>query len=356
MRRSLYDRVAVRRPHHCFFDSDVTSSVRTVWPLAIVAALCLSEVSLAQATLPTEDRAPHRARHIEVSGATLEYLDFGGPRDGSVVLLLPGYGDNAHVYDDLAPRLTDRYRVFALSPRGHGASSTPSSGYSIDAFAEDVRRLLDTLHVSKAVLVGHSIAGRVITRLAVQYPNRVQALVYLDAADAPGDLASRDSILAANPIRRPQPTDSTAAGARRWYAEMFYGFWTTALANSFLSHGTDSTARNRPRLLPALLADAAKHPSQYARTRAPILAINSVKTVDANYPWLRSPKDTEARMRAQRYLDEVLNPWFGRGVAQLQRERPDAHIVTLRGHHYIFLVEEQKVAEELRRFLGGAAR
>ena len=266
-------------------------------------------------------------------------------------MLLPGYGDNGHVYDDLAPRFTDRHRVFALSPRGHGASSTPESGYSIDAFAEDVRILLDTLHAARAVLVGHSIAGRIITQQAVEHPDRVQALVYLDAADAPGDLANRESVLSANPIPRPQPTDSTPAGARRWYAEMFYGFWTTALANSFLSHGTDSAARNRPRLLPGLLADAGNHPSQYARTRAPILAISAVKTIDANYPWLRSTKDTATRARVQGYLDGVLNPWYARGTAQLRRERPDARVVTLRGHHYIFLVEEQHVADELRSFL-----
>src|SRR5689334_23447354 len=191
----------------------LTNSLRRLSASAIAASLCLAETLVAQTQM--EDRAPHQAHRVQVAGATLEYLDFGGPTDNAVVVFLPGYGDNAHVYDDLARRLTDRYRVYALSPRGHGASSTPPVGYTIQVFAEDLRTLLDTLHVSKAVLIGHSVAGRVITDVAVRYPNRVQGLVYLDAADAPGDIAIRDSILAANPIPRPPPTDSTAAGARR---------------------------------------------------------------------------------------------------------------------------------------------
>ena len=131
---------------------------------------------------------------LRLPDATLEYLDFGGPKAGSVLLCLPGYGSSAHIYDDFAPRFTDRFRVFALTPRGQGASSTPDSGYTIATLASDARALLDSLGERSAVLVGHSLSGASITRFGVRWPERTVALVYLDATM---DYADRDRVLAA---------------------------------------------------------------------------------------------------------------------------------------------------------------
>jgi pimeloyl-ACP methyl ester carboxylesterase len=293
------------------------------------------------------DRAPHEISWLHRPGARLEYLEFG-KKGGAPIVLLPGYGDNAHVFDDLAPLLATQYRVVALTPRGHGASSTPNAGYTVRAFADDLEALLDSLRLQRAVLVGHSAGGATITDFAVRHPERVQRLVYLDAA---GDLVGRDSVLAANPVQRPPPTDSTAEGARRWYREMFFGFWTDAIENSFLYHGTDSSARNRPKLLPLFLADYEAHPADYRRVRAPALIIASRKTVDANYPWLRGAGHDLERARAQQYLDRILNPWYEAGVARAQREIPGARVMTLPGHHYIFVTEQRRVASEILRFL-----
>jgi pimeloyl-ACP methyl ester carboxylesterase len=218
----------------------------------------------------------------------------------------------------------------------------------VRAFADDLKALLDTLHIRRAVLVGHSAGGATITDFAVRNPERVNGLVYLDAA---GDLARRDSVLAANPVRRPVPTDSTPEGARRWYREMFFGFWSDAIENSFRSHGTDSLARNRPRLLPQFLADYERNPADYRHVHAPSLIIAAIKTVDANYPWLRGSGHDAERARAKQYLDQVLNPWYAAGAARAHREMPRSRIVNLPGHHYIFVTEQRRVADEILRFL-----
>ena len=318
------------------------------WHLVSVALILPATVAPGQST----DRAPHTTGWVTRPDARLEYLDFGS-RPATAIVLIPGYGDNAHVYDDLAPILARQYRVVALTPRGHGASSTPNSGYTVRAFGDDLRALLDTLGIQHAVLVGHSAGGATITDLAVRNPERVHGLVYLDAA---GDLAGRDSVLAANPIRRPAPTDSTPEGARRWYREMFYGFWSDAIENSFRSHGTDSLARNRPRLLPQFLADYERNRADYRQVRAPALIIAAVKTVDANYPWLRGSGHAAERARAQQYLDRVLNPWYAAGAARARREMPRSRLINLPGHHYIFVPEQNRVAEEILRFLADGLR
>src|SRR4051812_44273458 len=97
----------------------------------------LQTVLVATARLQGVDRAPHSIGWLIRPDARLEYLEFGDRRRPPIVLL-PGYGDNAHIFDDLAPLLAPKYRVVALTPRGHGASSTPNTGYTVRAFADDL--------------------------------------------------------------------------------------------------------------------------------------------------------------------------------------------------------------------------
>ena len=306
-----------------------------------------------QSETAARDRAPHRTHWLDVGGARLEYLDFGGPARAPLLVLLPGFGDNAHAYDDIAPVLARDFRVVGLTPRGHGASSTPDTGYTVGTFAEDVRALLDTMGARRAFLIGHSIAGATITRFAARHPERTSGVVYLDATM---DLAGRDSVLAANPVPRPAPTDSSVEGVRRWYRDYFYGFWTDAIANALRQGGTDENARARPRLLPGLMADATAHPKEYRAVRAPVLAIVAAKTVDANYPWLRGMGDAAQRAAASRYLEGTLNPWYAAGAARLRRERPDARVVTIRGHHYVHVTAQRDVAREITSFVRAVGR
>ena len=70
------------------------------------------------------DSSPHQVRFVTVDGATrLEVLDWGG--SGRPVLFVGCYL-TAHVYDDIAPTLTDQFHVYAVTRRGVGASDHPS--------------------------------------------------------------------------------------------------------------------------------------------------------------------------------------------------------------------------------------
>lgn len=88
---------------------------------------------------------------------------------------------NAHAFDDFAPRFTDTHRVLGITRRGHGASSWTDSGYALGRLVEDLRVVLDTLCVQRAILAGHSYAGSEMTRLAAEDPDRGVGLIYIDA-------------------------------------------------------------------------------------------------------------------------------------------------------------------------------
>jgi pimeloyl-ACP methyl ester carboxylesterase len=96
--------------------------------------------------------------------------------------LLSGFGNDAHVFDEFAPSLTDKFHVIGLTRRGFGETDRPASGYDTANRVEDIRAFMDAQKITRAHLVGHSLAGDEMTLFATTYPNRVNKMVYLDAA------------------------------------------------------------------------------------------------------------------------------------------------------------------------------
>src|SRR6185503_18712307 len=128
------------------------------------------------------DTSPHKTTFVTVEpGVKLEVLDWGGT--GEPMVLLTGAGDNAHAFDEFAFQFTDRFHVIGITRRGFGRSSQPAGGYDVQTRARDDIAVLDTLDIRRAVFVAHSIAGTEMSKLAVMSPDRVKALVYLDALD-----------------------------------------------------------------------------------------------------------------------------------------------------------------------------
>lgn len=134
-----------------------------------------------------------KTQFVEVEpGVSLEVLDFGGT--GRPMVLLAGMGGSAHSYRAFAPKLTPYYHVYAVTRRGFGNSSWPRSGYSTRRLGEDVARVIDTLHLRRPLLIGHSFGGAEMSSVAARYPDKACGLVYLDAGYdyALYDTASQD--------------------------------------------------------------------------------------------------------------------------------------------------------------------
>jgi pimeloyl-ACP methyl ester carboxylesterase len=110
------------------------------------------------------------------SGLTISYRSQGTRSDPSVVLL-PGPTDSWRSYQPILPAIPPHLRVVSVSLRGHGDSSKPRSGYSIEDLTSDVVPVLDALEIHRAVLVGHSGSCLVARRVALQAPARVAGLV-----------------------------------------------------------------------------------------------------------------------------------------------------------------------------------
>jgi non-heme chloroperoxidase len=136
-----------------------------------------------KATAWVIDSSPHKVQFISVDkDVKLEVLDWGGT--GRPLVLLTGLGDNAHVFDKFAPKLTANYHVYGITRRGFGASSAPtptSTNYKADRLGDDVLAIIDALHLNRPILAGHSVAGEELSSIGTRHPEKVAALIYLDA-------------------------------------------------------------------------------------------------------------------------------------------------------------------------------
>jgi pimeloyl-ACP methyl ester carboxylesterase len=111
----------------------------------------------------------------------LEWSDAGVP-----LLLLHGFGNEAHIWDDFAPAVAPHYRTLALDHRGHGDSAWADdvSGYDLDVLVDDLEAVTAGLEIERLVLVGHSLGGRVATLFAGRHPERLAGLVLVDIGPA----------------------------------------------------------------------------------------------------------------------------------------------------------------------------
>ncbi len=118
-------------------------------------------------------RAKARLKDID-----LFYLDT--KTEKPAILCLHGRWGRAETWDAFIRHYGDRYRIIAPDQRGHGLSSRPASKYTAEEMAEDMIGLLDSLQIESAIVVGHSMGGRIAGFLAAQHPKRVKAVAILD--------------------------------------------------------------------------------------------------------------------------------------------------------------------------------
>jgi non-heme chloroperoxidase len=297
------------------------------------------------------DASGHQVRYVTVEpGVTLEVLDWGGT--GLTMVLLAGLGDSAHVFDAFAHHFTDRFRVIGITRRGFGRSSQPALGYDLDTRARDDLAVLDALGIREAIFVGHSVAGTEMNKIAAEHPERVKVLVYLDALDLgsggwaalrqpPGTPADADDDL--------ESVQAVADASARWS-----GYRAPLAAICHLVRRTPSgrvVGPVTPPEIPKKILEGLQ-PAAYDRIQAPALGIFNAMT-----PRYRLPYYRELAPADQAKFDQVIVPlaeWNAAAIRRFKTSVKGARVVELEdANHYVYIVNEGLVAEEMRRFLAG---
>src|SRR5437763_5744229 len=125
----------------------------------------------------TEDKLEER--RLQVKGGRVRYLTGG---EGPPLVLVHGLGGSAWNWTELAPLLARRHRVLVPDLPGHGGSSALPAVSGLEPYADRVALVAEREGMLPAPVVGHSLGGMVVLRMALRRPEDVPALVLAAAA------------------------------------------------------------------------------------------------------------------------------------------------------------------------------
>ncbi|KJS28003.1 MAG: hypothetical protein VR75_00930 [Hyphomonadaceae bacterium BRH_c29] len=141
------------------------------------------------------------------NGLRVHYRDVG-PRGAPVIVLVHGFSSSLHTWEPWVANLKRDYRVISLDLPGHGLTNCLESGeIGTDLFVDTVNRVTEALGVKKFTLAGNSMGGGVTWAYALAHPEKLDAMVLVDASGWPesADEAKSDPLvfkLIANPVAR----------------------------------------------------------------------------------------------------------------------------------------------------------
>jgi len=112
------------------------------------------------------------------------------PGGGPAFVVLHGFPDNSHIYDDLIPHLVSAgRRTVAIDFLGFGASDKPEDAfYSFEHQLGDLEAVVEALRLEEIIPVGHDAGGPTAINFALKHPDRTAAVTLMNAfyGAAPG--------------------------------------------------------------------------------------------------------------------------------------------------------------------------
>lgn len=156
-----------------------------------LAGLLLLGLALLLAAVRAPDRplesliarwAPPPSDFMEIKGQLVHYRDEGPRGDPQPLVLIHGTSASLHTWEGWVGALKGERRVITFDLPGFGLTGPSASGdYSDEAYIAFVLDLLDAFKLKQVVLAGNSLGGQIAWELAALHPERVAALVLVDA-------------------------------------------------------------------------------------------------------------------------------------------------------------------------------
>src|SRR3954465_279504 len=167
-------------------------------------------------------------RLADVKGVRMRYFVAG---EGDPLVLVHGLGGAASNWTELAPLLLPRRRLLVPDLPGHGGSTALPGVSGLEPFADRVAAVAEREAMLPAPVVGPSLGGMVVLRLALRRPDAVQALVLASAAGlSVGNVWGRQllSILPAVPPARAAARSRARVTGSPLLRRLVFGFVSVA--------------------------------------------------------------------------------------------------------------------------------
>jgi len=118
----------------------------------------------------------------------ISYTDSG---KGAVVVLLHGFLENKHMWNEIIPEISKNKRVLAIDLLGHGHTECLGYIHPMELMADAVTAVLKTLRIRKITLIGHSMGGYVSLALAEKNRKMIRGLCLLNSTAASDDTSRK---------------------------------------------------------------------------------------------------------------------------------------------------------------------
>ena len=132
---------------------------------------------------------------ISYKNTKIRYRDTG---KGTAVVLLHGFLERLEMWDFFTSEISKTNRVISIDLLGHGETESIGYIHTMSTMAEYVKAVLDTIKLSKYIVVGHSMGGYVALSLSEKYTDNIKGLCLFHStsfSDTPEKQKSRDQAI-----------------------------------------------------------------------------------------------------------------------------------------------------------------
>ena len=290
---------------------------------------------------------------IPVQGTQLHYLQWG--EGGKPLVMLHGLGDSPYILSRLALGLAGHFKVIAYARRGHGRSGSPEQGYDTQTLTDDLKTLVDSLHLDRVYLLGWSMGGNEITEFAIRYQERTAGLIYLEAGYDYSEPAFTSILDRFPEALSPGPADLASMDKyRRWYHRFWYPDleWNEILESN-IKAGTRVLENGAVEIIPGekitnlLVGSLRAYSRSYSKIAAPVLALYTPVFFKHLSP------DPNLQKAYEDLEKDIISPWREHNKEKLKNELKDVRIHELNhgGHASVLFASQDSLIELITDFI-----
>jgi pimeloyl-ACP methyl ester carboxylesterase len=140
--------------------------------LLVVGVIVATSVALGRNAYQVE--SARDTEYLELEGTWVRYNVIGG---GPSVLLVHGWLSSSRIWEQLAPRLAQRFTVYTLDLTGFGGSDKPLSGYGVRNGSRLLYAFCAHFGLTRTGVIGHDLGGAMAVKLAADHQDVVGRLV-----------------------------------------------------------------------------------------------------------------------------------------------------------------------------------
>ena len=120
--------------------------------------------------------------YLKIDNIKIFYKKYDNSSSDNVLVFLHGWGGDSSSWDFNIKELKNYFTCIVLDFPGFGISERPNKIWNVEDYTDFLQKFVEELNIKKFILVGKSFGGRVATKYASKYPEKLTNLILVSAA------------------------------------------------------------------------------------------------------------------------------------------------------------------------------